>query len=152
MSVIERSMNDSVSGASQTAESEATNEKQEEEEVELEDEYTEVKDLGERTSSVKTPAVWREIIKTSAGRDKAFVSCKCCHSPSRSELFFFTTQKVMQYSLKVYLLFHTTVGTSRFLVRRAKAPWESDLLQRLESTVSGLSLTRYVSYGVISVK
>ena len=30
MSVIERSMNDSVSGASQTAESEATNEKQEE--------------------------------------------------------------------------------------------------------------------------
>jgi hypothetical protein len=81
MSMINHSTTDgSVSGTSHAAESEAVQEKslqfEEEDEVEIEDEYTEVKQLDESVSKVKTPAVWREILKTSAGRDKAFVSLR----------------------------------------------------------------------------
>lgn len=78
MSMVDSSTNGSVSGISHAAESETVQEKQlqfeEEDEVEIEDEYTEVKDLESHSSNVKTPAVWREILKTSNGRDKAFVS------------------------------------------------------------------------------
>src|SRR5216683_2802805 len=53
-------------------------------------------------------------------------------------------QKIIQYSMKVYLLFHHAVSR-RLPVRGArKSAFEVGLLRRLESTVSGLSMTRCV--------
>ncbi|KIK65434.1 hypothetical protein GYMLUDRAFT_70544 [Collybiopsis luxurians FD-317 M1] len=66
--------------------------------------------------------VWREIVLTSYGRDKAF--------------------KIIQYSIKVYLLFHTSVTKSPLLRRTAKQNWEQELVKRLNSAVSGLSFSR----------
>jgi hypothetical protein len=71
---------------------------------------------------------------------------------SRPQLPTYLLQKVMQYGLKVYLLFHASVGSSRFLAHRAKTPWETDLVRRLESTVSGVSLTRYAPCRNIAAK
>ncbi|KAI5118556.1 hypothetical protein M0805_002936 [Coniferiporia weirii] len=76
----------------------------------------------EAVKNVKTPEVWREILKTSTGRDKAF--------------------KVLQYTLRVYLLFHSTVGASRLFSKRTKTSWEIELVKRLETTASSLSTTR----------
>ena len=54
------------------------------------------------------------------------------------------TQKIIQYSMKVYLRFHYAVSR-RMPVRGVRSgAFERSLLRRLESTVSGLSLTRYV--------
>ncbi|KAJ7742424.1 hypothetical protein DFH07DRAFT_964472 [Mycena maculata] len=91
----------------------------EEEEVEL-DEGTE--QLRQAEARVRREEVWREMFLTSNGRDKAF--------------------KLIQYSLRVYLLFHTSLTTSRLLRRPARPPWERELVRRLESTVDGLSFTR----------
>ncbi|KAJ7276228.1 hypothetical protein B0H12DRAFT_1084238 [Mycena haematopus] len=71
---------------------------------------------------VRKEEVWREMLLTSNGRDKAF--------------------KLIQYSLKVYLLFHTSVATSRLLRRRTRPPWEKELVRRLHSTIEGFSFTR----------
>ncbi|KAI0316994.1 hypothetical protein OF83DRAFT_1192041 [Amylostereum chailletii] len=64
--------------------------------------------------------VWREILKSSYGRDKAF--------------------KIMQYTMKVYLLFHHAI--SRRAPLNTNRAWETELLRRLDSTVGGLSLAR----------
>lgn len=61
--------------------------------------------------------VWRDILSTSYGRDKAF--------------------KVMQYSIRVYLLFHT-----KLLFRNGRSPWQQAVVRRLESARSGFSFTR----------
>ncbi|KAG1715919.1 hypothetical protein ID866_1208, partial [Astraeus odoratus] len=61
--------------------------------------------------------IWRDILATSYGRDKAF--------------------KVMQYTIRVYLLFHT-----RILFRNSASAWQQALVRRLESTRAGLSFTR----------
>ncbi|OCH93626.1 hypothetical protein OBBRIDRAFT_885448 [Obba rivulosa] len=71
------------------------------------------------SSRVRSEDVLRELLKTSNGRDKAF--------------------KLLQYSLRLYLLFHAALAPLRSPARR---PWELDLIKRLESTVAGLSLTR----------
>ncbi|KAL5508352.1 hypothetical protein ACEPAH_5971 [Sanghuangporus vaninii] len=76
----------------------------------------------ETVKKVKTPEVWREVLKTSSGRDKAF--------------------KIMQYTIRVYLLFYSTVGASRMFSMRKKTRWEIEMLNRLESTASSLSTTR----------
>ncbi|KAL5530626.1 hypothetical protein ACEPAF_6884 [Sanghuangporus sanghuang] len=76
----------------------------------------------ETVKKVKTPEVWREVLKTSSGRDKAF--------------------KIMQYTIRVYLLFYSTVGTSRMFSMRKKTRWEIEMVNRLESTASSLSTTR----------
>ncbi|KAJ6509972.1 hypothetical protein C8R47DRAFT_964396 [Mycena vitilis] len=71
---------------------------------------------------VRKEDVWREMFLTSNGRDKAF--------------------KLIQYSLKIYLLFHTSLATSRLLRRPTRPPWEKELVRRLNSTVDGFSFTR----------
>lgn len=62
-------------------------------------------------------------------------------------------QKVMQYSVRVYLLFHSTVGSSRLFANRKKTNWEIELVSRLTAFSSGLSTTRRVSsvFGGLSV-
>ncbi|KIM68734.1 hypothetical protein SCLCIDRAFT_53875, partial [Scleroderma citrinum Foug A] len=72
-----------------------------------------------RAAEKKIPAheVWRDIVATSYGRDKAF--------------------KVLQYSIRVYLLFHTSL-----LFRNSASTWQRSLVRRLESTRSGFSFTR----------
>ncbi|KAJ7591244.1 hypothetical protein C8J56DRAFT_782415 [Mycena floridula] len=71
---------------------------------------------------VRREDIWRDMFLTSNGRDKAF--------------------KLIQYSLKFYLLFHTSLTGSRLLRRPARPPWEESLLKRLQSTASGLSFSR----------
>ncbi|KAJ7068117.1 hypothetical protein C8F01DRAFT_1116920 [Mycena amicta] len=71
---------------------------------------------------VRHEEVWREMFVTSNGRDKAF--------------------KIIQYSLKVYLLFHLSVASSRLWRRTTRPPWEKELVRRLNSTVDGFSFTR----------
>ncbi|TRM68255.1 hypothetical protein BD626DRAFT_395734 [Schizophyllum amplum] len=63
---------------------------------------------------IRREDVWREMIVTSDGRDKAF--------------------KLIQYTIRTYLLFHNPL-VSRM---RWKAPW----VKRLEDTASGLSFSR----------
>ncbi|KAL5488151.1 hypothetical protein ACEPAI_6259 [Sanghuangporus weigelae] len=76
----------------------------------------------ETVKKVKIPEVWREVLKTSSGRDKAF--------------------KTMQYTIRVYLLFYSTVGMSRMFSMRKKTRWEIEMVKRLEFTASSLSTTR----------
>ncbi|QRV91595.1 peroxisomal biogenesis factor 11 [Ceratobasidium sp. AG-Ba] len=67
---------------------------------------------------VRREDVWKEMLATSNGRDKAF--------------------KLIQYSLKVYLLFHM-----RTLARVQKGPFKGMQIEsRLRPTVAGLSLVR----------
>ncbi|KAF7301414.1 hypothetical protein MIND_00706700 [Mycena indigotica] len=73
-------------------------------------------------SHVRKEEVWREMFVTSNGRDKAF--------------------KIIQYSLKVYLLFHLSVASSRLWRRATRPPWEKELVRRLNSTIDGFSFTR----------
>ncbi|PFH52516.1 hypothetical protein AMATHDRAFT_74004 [Amanita thiersii Skay4041] len=96
-----------------------TEEKVPEEDVEIDEEQDKVKHMECR---IQKEDVWREMFVTSNGRDKAF--------------------KIMQYSIRVYLLVHTSVAASRFARRRVRPPWEADILNRLGSTASGLSFTR----------
>lgn len=76
-------------------------------------------DLRVKAADNKVPPheVWRDILSTSYGRDKAF--------------------KVMQYSIRVYLLFHT-----KLLFRNGRSPWQHAMVRRLESARSGFSFTR----------
>jgi len=85
-------------------------------------------DKDERGSKPKKARVpkeenWREILKSSTGRDKTF--------------------KLIQYALRVYLLFHGNVKRI-YAVKRLNftITWEDALLRRLGSTISGLSMTR----------
>ncbi|KIJ70291.1 hypothetical protein HYDPIDRAFT_78960 [Hydnomerulius pinastri MD-312] len=84
------------------------------EEDELDEESERVKEAEKKVGSHE---VWRDMMVTSNGRDKAF--------------------KLMQYSIRVYLLFHT-----RLFFRNGKAAWQQALVRRLESARSGFSFTR----------
>jgi len=48
----------------------------------------------------------------------------------------------MQYSLRLYLLFHTTIRAVTPLRAQARSKWETGLVQRSESAIAGFSLTR----------
>lgn len=61
--------------------------------------------------------VWRDILATCDGRDKAF--------------------KAIQYAVRVYLLVHV-----RILFRNSASLWQRALAQRLESVRTGFSFTR----------
>ncbi|KAL4081707.1 hypothetical protein V8B97DRAFT_2001847 [Scleroderma yunnanense] len=86
----------------------------EEEGLELDEEDERVKAA---EKNIGFHEVWRDILATSYGRDKAF--------------------KVLQYSIRVYLLFHT-----RILFRNSTSAWQQALVRRLESTRAGFSFTR----------
>ncbi|KAJ7047529.1 hypothetical protein C8F04DRAFT_1059191 [Mycena alexandri] len=100
-----------------------TKEEPQEPPIDEEDELEEgTEQLKQAELRVRKEDVWREMFLTSNGRDKAF--------------------KLIQYSLRVYLLFHTSLATSRLLRRPTRPPWEKELVRRLHSTVDGFSFTR----------
>ncbi|KAI9001219.1 hypothetical protein BD414DRAFT_474017 [Trametes punicea] len=91
-------------------------------EIEVEDPEEEDEMSRSAKSRVRREDVWRELLKSSNGRDKAF--------------------KLMQYSLKMYLLFHLAITSSPAFRGQKRPPWEAELLQRLTSAIAGFSLTR----------
>ncbi|KAF9263565.1 hypothetical protein L218DRAFT_927285 [Marasmius fiardii PR-910] len=94
-----------------------------EEAEEDDDEHNEEIEQEESNATrIRREEIWREMVKTSDGRDKAF--------------------KLMQYSIRVYLLFHTTAAASRFLRAYTRRPLIQELVKRLTSTMSGLSFSR----------
>ncbi|KAF9498526.1 hypothetical protein BDN71DRAFT_1443395 [Pleurotus eryngii] len=72
--------------------------------------------------NVKVAEIWREMILTSNGRDKSF--------------------KLIQYSIRLYLFFHTGITTSRFMSSRVRPPWEAPFVTRLDEAASHFSSTR----------
>lgn len=98
---------------------EETVEKADAESVELDEEGDKVQAAEKR---ILKEEVWREMFLTSDGRDKAF--------------------KLIQYSIRVFLLFHSSFTSSRLLRRPTRPPWELNIVQRLQSAASGLSFTR----------
>ncbi|KAF9221878.1 hypothetical protein BS17DRAFT_709594 [Gyrodon lividus] len=96
----------------------AANNADEENELDEENEPDEENEgVKEAEKKVCRHEVWRDMLVTSNGRDKAF--------------------KLMQYAIRVYLLFHT-----KLLFRNGKAAWQQALVRRLESARSGFSFTR----------
>ncbi|KAH8106224.1 hypothetical protein BXZ70DRAFT_425466 [Cristinia sonorae] len=73
------------------------------------------------TNRVRQGEVWQELFKTAYGRDKVF--------------------KVMQYSLRMYLLFHASV-TAAGVLRGQKSQWEARMLKRIDTAIGSFSLTR----------
>ena len=53
-------------------------------------------------------------------------------------------QKLVQYSMNVYLFFHRAVSRRMPIQGTGKRAFEVELLHRLESTTSGLSMARCV--------
>lgn len=105
------------------------------------DEDEEVDEEGERVveaeKKVGRHEVWRDMLVTSDGRDKAFVRI-AYFCASAAVLTHSGRQKLMQYSIRVYLLLHT-----KLLFRNSKAVWPQGLVRRLESARGGFSYTRY---------
>jgi hypothetical protein len=105
------------------------------------DEDEEVDEESERVveaeKKVGRHEVWRDMLVTSGGRDKAFVRMSYL-SASAAALTHSGPQKLVQYSIRVYLMMHT-----KLLLRNSKAVWQQGLVRRLESARSGLSFTRY---------
>ncbi|KDR83551.1 hypothetical protein GALMADRAFT_235764 [Galerina marginata CBS 339.88] len=89
------------------------------EDIEIDHEEDRVKVAETR---IREEEVWREMFVTSNGRDKAF--------------------KLIQYSIRVGLVFHRSLTSTRLLRRPTRPPWEENIIQRLTSTASGLSTTR----------
>jgi hypothetical protein len=86
--------------------------------------------------------IWREIVKSSNGRDKALVRGPCQLQYEAVKPFF--AQKLIQYSLKLSTTFHQALNATAVLRRpRGQSIWETDILARVNATVAGLSLTRY---------
>ncbi|EIN10665.1 hypothetical protein PUNSTDRAFT_100354 [Punctularia strigosozonata HHB-11173 SS5] len=71
---------------------------------------------------VRHETIWKEVLSTSYGRDK--------------------TLKLLQYSIRVYLLVHTTLAATAALRKPTGRSWEVEIVKRLESTAAGFSLTR----------
>ncbi|KAH0587334.1 hypothetical protein H2248_006134 [Termitomyces sp. 'cryptogamus'] len=94
------------------------NEKEETDEVDVEEEQVSKPAL----VHISREEVWRDLFLTSNGRDKGF--------------------KLIQYSIRLYLLFHTSISSSRLLRQPTRTLWEAELVKRLRSTYSGLSFTR----------
>jgi len=89
------------------------------EDIEIDHEEQKVQDAEKR---VTREEIWRDMIVTSNGRDKAF--------------------KLIQYSIRLGLFFHFSVTGSRLLRRPTRPLWEQDIVRRLQETASGLSFTR----------
>ena len=109
--------------------------------LDVEPEEERVNDQPAKTQ-VRNEEVWREIVKTSDGRDKAFVRCVPVLFVHRSNACRFV-QKLIQYSMKLYLLCHATFR-ARQSAFKVVGLFEKSILRRLGSTVSALSLTRSV--------
>jgi len=76
-----------------------------------------------QTLRVSKEDIWKEMVKSSYGRDK--------------------TLKLIQYAMKVYVLFHVGFSSRYASAKGSTSPrWERSLIRRLDSTMSGLSLSR----------
>lgn len=104
-----------------------------EEEEEMDEESERVVEADKK---VGRHEVWRDMLVTSEGRDKTFVGTAHL-SACAAVLTHFGRQKLMQYSIRVYLLLHT-----KLLFRNSKASWHQGLVGRLESARGGFSFTR----------
>lgn len=71
---------------------------------------------------IRKERVLQDMLLTSNGRDKVF--------------------KLIQYSIRLYLLFHIPLTRSRLLKNKPRVAWEAELVKRLNSTASGMSFTR----------
>lgn len=107
-------ISDYENGSESFAESDATKDKAAAEDVELDEQEDKVQ-LEKR---IRKEDVLNEMFLTSNGRDKVF--------------------KLMQYTIRVFLLVHGTVASTRLFSR----PPNVDLVKRLNSTATGLSFTR----------
>jgi len=88
------------------------------EDIEIDHEEEKVQNAEKR---VTREEVWRDMIVSSNGRDKAF--------------------KLIQYSIRLGLFFHFSLTGSRLLRRPMRPLWEQDIVRRLQETASGLSFT-----------
>jgi len=81
-------------------------------------------EVGVKYLGIRQSEVWRDMIATSNGRDKAL--------------------KLIQYSLKFYLLLHRTLaGDMRRRVQpRTLRRWETSIMARITPAIAGLSLVR----------
>jgi hypothetical protein len=52
-------------------------------------------------------------------------------------------QKVIQYGMKLFLLFHATVATTSLVRGSSKGTWIQELVRRLDTVLGRLSLSRY---------
>jgi len=57
-------------------------------------------------------------------------------------IIYLPNQKLVQYSIRLGLVFHLSLTTSRLLRRPTRSPLELEVVRRLQSTASGLSFTR----------
>jgi hypothetical protein len=89
---------------------------------ELDDDDEGAQDKSPAENLIQAQDVWRDLFKTSGGRDKAL--------------------KIVQYSMNVYLFFHRAVSRRMPIQGTGKRAFEAELLHRLESTTSGLSMAR----------
>ncbi|KZP24651.1 hypothetical protein FIBSPDRAFT_821974 [Athelia psychrophila] len=90
--------------------------------IEEEGEEEEKESVQVKVHKIRKENIWREMLLTSTGRDKAF--------------------KLIQYGIRVYLLFHLSLRTSKLLRKSTRPAWEPELVKRLTTAMSGLSLSR----------
>jgi len=118
-SIVPNSSSTYSNGKYQSSNEEDNREKVEIEDIEIDEEEESVKSAERK---IRKEEVWREMFLTSSGRDKAF--------------------KLIQYSIRLGLVFHLSLTNNRLLRRPTRSPLELNILERLQSTASGLSFTR----------
>ncbi|KAF7797514.1 hypothetical protein EIP86_008714 [Pleurotus ostreatoroseus] len=77
---------------------------------------------GKGRPRVRFEEVWHDMLKTAYGRDKTF--------------------KAIQYSMRLYLLFHTSLAGATLFRGGKRRPWEAETVKRLETAIGGFSMTR----------
>lgn len=125
-----------VYGVQVYASTEPDTEKEPMQEVEVDEEDERMK---KRAARVRREAIWKEMLKTSIGRDKAFVGI---HNLWLLSILIQHGQKVIQYGLKLYLLFRASLGAARLLRKPLPGTWDHGMVSRLDTTISKLSLSR----------
>ncbi|KAI0786352.1 hypothetical protein C8Q75DRAFT_771440 [Abortiporus biennis] len=92
--------------------------------LELDDvsEIGDEKTTADARSRVRKTEILKELLLTATGRDKVF--------------------KLMQYSLRMYLLFHSSVTATAAFKGTPRHSWETALVKRFSSTIGHLSMTR----------
>ena len=106
------------------------------EDIEIDHEEEKVQDAEKR---ITREEIVREMIVTSNGRDKVFVSDIQMQRPPNNLSWL---KKLIQYSIRLGLFFHFSLTGSRLLRRPTRPLWEQDIVRRLQETASGLSFTR----------
>lgn len=109
--------------------------------IEEEGEEEEKESVQVKVHKIRKENIWREMLLTSTGRDKAFVSTTSIYL-SRNSCSATSEQKLIQYGIRVYLLFHLSLRTSKLLRKSTRPAWEPELVKRLTTAMSGLSLSR----------